>query len=972
MKLFVIILSAYLAISSVCSNPVDKRLRNKGTIEGKFRFNEYDAIYLKLEEPTTYRLPNDSIPINYEINLTTNVHKKDFNFTGKVKIRIKIVEPTDKITLHYKSITINKIDIWNGLQPAPILLNASFNYIESHDFLIINLPNIFNKDTELLINIAYHGQLRDDGGGFYRGSYKTEEEVIKYYGATQFEVTDARHAFPCYDEPGIRAEMTLTIIHDKSYSAISNTDVVEQIEDETGNYWITIFATTPKMQTYLLAFVISDFEYVNSTETSRIPQRIYGVPKAIREGQGDFAANVVGQILGKLEEILDVKYPLSKMDHVALTTFNFGAMENMGLITYFHNSLLLDSSLPINLIEYENGIISIISHEYAHQWFGNIVSPIWWQYTWLNEGFATLFTEYIPQIVYPERGSMRNFHTSVMPMAFASDEMGSWAMNQYTEDPVKLWDKFGGIGYSKSGCVLRMFMEVMTEPVFLKGLNYYLTHNYMKAATPAELHAGLQKAYNEEYPTNTLDISELMYTWENQPGYPLISVTVSGSDLLFSQQRYPESDNEIYSVPLTFATQSKPDFTDKTPKIWLRTQSLQVPQTMISYDPNNWIVLNIDQVGYYRVDYDTSLWHSIINQLLVNHSVINPINRAVLQNELYLGCTEFNRVNAADGLRLLSYFGVETESIVWNAAVLTLKDLNEHLFGTAVYEQFLGIIKGITKPHLKVVGYDFMDGEDLEKSDLRSVTKTWNCMALDDDCFHNEYEKFLDFFENQDVANFDFCNALRIVDKDIFKDLLGQVASNDKYPYRNQILKSLGCSLDPENLEKLFGEILNIENILDSDERGSLLQEVVSKSVLGLEMSLEFIEESYAALSIVLDLYETMYKIASFINSDPKTSTFVSIINKLQTEDLISTENQQKILDRVAKNTKWIERNYHDILVHFGLLQTTTTTAFTTLVSEPQPTQLSTNIPVTTPNSASSFILQINLIIICGLLSINS
>lgn len=188
------IISALLVINKVCCNPIDNKFRNKGIIERKFKALEHKAKQLEVDEPLTYRLPNDSIPINYEITLTTNVHAEDFNFTGKVKIRIKVVEPTDKIALHYKNITIDFVDIWNALESAPVLLNAPFNYIKSHDFLIINLPNIFDKDTELLVNIAYHGQLRDDGGGFYRGSYTDEHGVKKYYGATQFEVTDARHA----------------------------------------------------------------------------------------------------------------------------------------------------------------------------------------------------------------------------------------------------------------------------------------------------------------------------------------------------------------------------------------------------------------------------------------------------------------------------------------------------------------------------------------------------------------------------------------------------------------------------------------------------------------------------------------------------------------------------------------------------------------------------------------------------------
>lgn len=269
----------------------------------------------------TYRLPNDSIPLKYEITLRTDIHLGRFDFNGNVKIHVKILEPTNEITLHYRQITINRVDFHDstGLN---LFLNLSFQTVASREFLIISIPQILPIDGEFIVEIQYQGEIRDGGLGIFRGNYIDDDGNVHWYATTQFEADEARHAMPCYDEPAIRAPMQLTLIHGPSYHAVSNTKVLETGSFIPG-YNRTIFEPTPFVQTYLLAFLVSDFKYATYNGT-RVKQKVYAKPSSIDNGEGDFALTVIGPILDKHEENLGVLYPLDKMDHVAIREFILG------------------------------------------------------------------------------------------------------------------------------------------------------------------------------------------------------------------------------------------------------------------------------------------------------------------------------------------------------------------------------------------------------------------------------------------------------------------------------------------------------------------------------------------------------------------------------------------------------------------------------------------------------------------------
>ncbi|XP_070500227.1 aminopeptidase N-like isoform X2 [Chironomus tepperi] len=673
---------------------------------------------------------------------------------------------------------------------------------------------------------------------------------------------------------------------------------------------------TPPMQTYLLAFVISNFQFVNA-KASRIPQRIFAKPSSILNDEAHFAADIVGLILKAQEEHFGIEYPLKKLDHVALPHFIFGAMENFGLIIYLERALLIDEYLSK---ENEEGrkmtIIRIITHEVLHQFFGNIVSPKWWNYTWLSEGLATLYEIYIANIIFPEYNFMNRFITVNMPLSFNEDIMGSWSMSHYTEQPNELRNYFSKIGFEKSGCILRMFQEAITPTTFAKGLNIYLKNSFMKAVTPSDLHKGLQKAYNLDYPSKPLNIGKLMSSWENQAGYPVVTVRIYGTYLILSQRRYPSSNGEIYSIPLTFATKSDPDFTIKMPKIWFNTSSMPVSYSIIEFNMNDWIIFNIQQVGYYRVDYDTKLWRVIINQLIENANLIHSFNRAVLQDEIYLAWTDFKRVTAFECLDILSYFDKEDEPIAWSKAQALMTNFHNRLFGTCIFRKLLEFFQNITNPHINAHGFEAIEGESSSIKSLRISTKAWNCRVLGVKCLTHELLKLKKYLSTRKKIPIDFCAAFRNLDEKTFDYLINLVSINLQFENRENFLNTFGCSLNENNLRKFLEMSINYDNVLTEIERKNILKNTPGKSVPALNITLEFIRENYIIICSRMtssSINEILLAISACINTHLHISELEAIMLKFMRDKVINEENLLCIRKQYLGNIKWQSDNYNAV-----------------------------------------------------------
>ncbi|KAJ4919230.1 hypothetical protein JOQ06_021462 [Pogonophryne albipinna] len=364
-----------------------------------------------------YRLPESLSPVSYNVTLFPRL-KPDANglyiFTGNSTVVFKCVKETDLIIIHSNKLNLTNFDGFFaklsavGEASSPSVLKSWL--VVKTEYLVLQLSRRLSVGAMYVLHTEFQGELADDLEGFYRSEY-TDDGVKKVVATSQMQATYARKTFPCFDEPAMKASFNVTIVHERETVALSNgieTDSADSIIDGVP-VKVTTFEPTAKMSTYLLGFIVCDFVSIGSIPDSNLQIRIWARRKAIEDKQGDYALNVTGPILHFYEKYYNTSYPLSKSDQIALPDFNAGAMENWGLVTYRETALLYDPLMSSN--GNKERVTTVISHELAHMWFGNLVTLQWWNDLWLNEGFAS-YVEYLgADYAEPTWNIVRTFNT---------------------------------------------------------------------------------------------------------------------------------------------------------------------------------------------------------------------------------------------------------------------------------------------------------------------------------------------------------------------------------------------------------------------------------------------------------------------------------------------------------------------------------------------------------------------------------
>ncbi|KAK7892008.1 hypothetical protein WMY93_023971 [Mugilogobius chulae] len=517
-----------------------------------------------------------------------------------------------------------------------------------------------------------YGELADDLGGFYRSEYY-ENGVKKVVATTQMQPTDARKSFPCFDEPAMKAIFHITLRHEPGTVALSNGKEEESVEIEiNGEKAIqTSFQQTEIMSTYLLAFIVSDYNYVSNT-IDNVLIRIFARRSAIAAGQGDYALNITGPILKFFEDYYNSSYPLPKSDQIALPDFNAGAMENWGLITYRETALLYDEAFSSN--GNKERIATIIAHELAHMWFGNLVTLRWWNDLWLNEGFAS-YVEYLgADHAEPNWGVKDLIVLNDVHRVFAVDALtSSHPLSSKEEDiqkPAQISELFDAISYSKGASVLRMLSDFLTEEVFKSGLQTYLKQFQFGNTVYTDLWKHLQDAVDHGSGLTLPDtVANIMNTWVLQMGFPVVTIdTATGS---VSQKHFlldPDSNVTVespfkyqWTVPIKWMKTG----VEQTAE-WLVPKSKIVDQMKVT--GNDWVLANLNVVGYYRVNYDQNNWEKLLNALSNNHRAIPVINRAQLVDDAF-NMARAKIVSTVLALNTTIYLKNEREFMPWESAL---------------------------------------------------------------------------------------------------------------------------------------------------------------------------------------------------------------------------------------------------------------------------------------------------------------
>lgn len=558
-------------------------------------------------------------------------------------------EDTDFISLNS-----NEIDIHSAVvssKGAVVESKPEISLNKDAQTATIKFKQAIAAGSDAQLKLTFTGILNDNMAGFYRSSYKENGET-KYIASTQMEPTDARRAFPCFDEPALKAKFTVTLVADKSMTCLSNMDVASETDVQDAAKRAVKFNTSPLMSTYLIAFIVGHLNYIE-TKNFRVPIRVYATPDQDIE-HGRFSLDLAAKTLAFYEKAFDNEFPLPKMDMVAVPDFSAGAMENWGLITYRIVDVLLDEKT--SGASRKERIAETVQHELAHQWFGNLVTMDFWDGLWLNEGFATWMSWYSCNVFYPEWKVWQTYVIDNLQGALSLDSLRS---SHPIEVPVKRADEinqiFDAISYSKGSSVLRMISKYLGEDVFLQGVrNYIKKHAYGNTET-GDLWSALADASGKP-------VQSVMDIWTKNVGFPVVSVTEnpSASSINLKQNRFlrtgdvkPEEDQVLYPCMLGLRTK---DGIDEDTMLSEREKEFKVPDL-------DFFKLNADHSGIYRTSYTperlTKLGKAARDGLLTVED-----RAGMIADSGALAASGYQKTSGL--LSLLQGLDTESEFVVWN------------------------------------------------------------------------------------------------------------------------------------------------------------------------------------------------------------------------------------------------------------------------------------------------------------------
>jgi len=659
------------------------------------------------------------IPINYELMFEPLFH--NFKFNGEEIITLNLSKPTNSIKLDAAELSIKESHIIQGGK----IISSESSLNEKDEKLTIKLAKKIKGKAKL--SIKFTGTLNDRLLGFYKSQYKDRKGKTKYLATTQFEAADARRAFPCWDEPAVKATFDVSLLVDKHLDAISNMPVISK--KKTGTKILYKFVRTPIMSTYLLYLGVGEFEYLHG-KLRNIKIRI--VTTKGNKNKGKLSLDFTKKFLGEYEKYFGIKYPLPKLDMIAIPDFAAGAMENWGAITFREAILLYDPKTSSTRTK--QYIAEVISHELAHQWFGNLVTMKWWNDLWLNESFATFMATKIVNKFYPEWDLWDQFLGDAMLEAMSLDALkNSHPINVDVKHPAQIREIFDAISYDKGGNVLRMLENYVGIENFRKGLKYYLTQHRYSNAEGQDLWKSIGKVAHKP-------VDAMMKTWIDQVGYPVVDVKRNNSKVSLTQRRFL-SDGSIssknrWAIPIHIEEGNHES------SILMKSQKSVV--SLKNIDSN--FIVNSGRYGFYRVQYDDNSLAQL--ELLIDEKILNHVDRWSLQNDLFSRCVS--------GTKQIQEYLDFTTSYHDEDNYITLQNLAQnlyHLYKLTRKEKFSDEIRTYTAQFLGTIfdrlGWDSQKNEKHTNALLRSFVITALGKLGDKEILNEARKRFNKFLKNK-------------------------------------------------------------------------------------------------------------------------------------------------------------------------------------------------------------------------------
>jgi puromycin-sensitive aminopeptidase len=849
------------------------------------------------------RLPNHISPIHYKLTIKPDLEA--FVFSGNEIIKININKDTKKITLHSKDLDIETVSIGSKKNTKEKQFAHKITYNTEKETASFYFKNNIKKG-KYEISITFCGIINENLRGFYKSKYTLNGEE-KYIATTQFEATDARRAFPCFDEPAHKAIFEVSFIIPNSHTAISNTLPINIQEHESG-FKIISFAPSPIMSTYLLAFIIGEFEYIENKTKNGVQIRVFTTAGKIH--QAKFALDVAIKSLEFYEEYFDIPYPLPTLDLIAIPDFEAGAMENWGAITFRETALLVDEEH--SSITNKQWVAITISHELAHQWFGNLVTMHWWTDLWLNEGFASYMEYLCLDKIFPHWNVWELFlSNNRYKKSIQVDSLkNSHPIEVEVHHPDEISEIFDMLSYEKGSTIIRMLSNYIVEDKFRDGLRYYLKkHSYSNTKT-LDLWTAFEKISKKP-------IKKIMQSWTSQAGFPLVRIKLENNKLNLTQERFflsrisrkdlsTQAGNikkNLWQIPLSYNIIKN----DKKIK-----ETILIDKKNIKLNQKDIGKVNINETSFIKVSYNKETLDLLKKEILEGRMSI--IDRLGIIRDIF-ALAEGGYIKTSTALEFSLAYKNETEYIVWAELSYGINKI----YNIIENEQYKNIYKNYALSFFSKlaedIGFDKKENEKYSYKLLRSL-------AISQAAFYGNkkiIKEAIKIFSN---------NIVKPIDPDIRGLIYSIVAQNGgikEWKYFENLYKNTemheekdrcAMSLTQFKNEKLIQKTLSFimsKNVRNQNTTFLLSSEWNNKKAQ--EITLKFIKENWDEM--LKRFGGTGFLLAQLLES---------LGNHTKLEDLKDAKKfwksnvapgaertLEQAYERIASNAAWIKDDKKDI-----------------------------------------------------------
>eukprot|EP00096_Caligus_rogercresseyi_P010039 TRINITY_DN3536_c0_g1_i1.p1 TRINITY_DN3536_c0_g1~~TRINITY_DN3536_c0_g1_i1.p1 ORF type:complete len:884 (-),score=271.03 TRINITY_DN3536_c0_g1_i1:95-2746(-) len=866
---------------------------------------------------SNYRIPSDTYPLHYDLFLHPDMNGTTFQ--GRVSILIDVRSPRDFLVTHINFLEITSTKLTPETdEEGPIPLDSAFEY-KPNEFWVVKTKAPLSVGKYRL-SLEFTGRLDNGIIGFYRSSYVDASGTKRTMVSSKFQPTYARRAFPCFDEPSFKSTYSITLVKpsEESYVALSNMPVDETKPGLPSQGLTEVsFKKSVPMVTYLVVFMVSEYDYMEkAVEGFDTRFRVYG--SELQLDKLEYALNVGVNIVAYYQSYFGLKFPLPKLDMAAVPEYPSGATEHWGLITYRETALMFDNKT--SSADNQERVANVIAHELAHQWFGNLITVAWWNDLWLNEGFASYIQYKGLKSYESDWDTDSKFLTDTLHEVLKLDATtASHPIVVQVDNPDQITAVFDTISYNKGSSVIRMMEGFMGAEDFRQGITNFLQKYSYKTVVTQDLFDELTAASSLG-----LDITKIMKTWTMQKGYPVISVTKNEEGLYtLKQERFlqnpdsavgdiPSQFNYKWEVPITYLNSK-----GETHQSWLHVDD---PQLEVKGVTGEWLKFNVDQRGYYRVNYAPEDWKAFSDLLLISPDSMSNSDKTGLLNDAFsLAKSTGDYLSMKIPLELSGFLKKERALAPWTCA------MDEFIFLNSIFRSVEDIRTGLFTFQRDLLSDLYADlgwNDESGTHDVKQLRKralALSCRIGHPHCISTAKKLFLEWKDSgkEPVPNFKalVCRYGLPEDSQSWTWLLDLFKSEKNAQRRDILLLGLCSSKSPEIL-KNFLEISKDEEIVRRQDYFTALS-YMSRNPVGQEIVWNFLRNEWEYLVDRFSLNDRIF--GRFLST--ATSQFSTEERLQEIKDFFSKypeagagENYRKIaLENVKNNIQFIAKHSEPI-----------------------------------------------------------